>query len=129
MLSAATIVALQPVTASEFPEDGCELLYGRAGLLYALLLLRQAFQSDVHNSTPPANGDTFHAQVATIVKQLTCRSILKKLADDLVHRGKIGAQDYIEDHEKALEEDEICPSLMWCWHGKRYLGGAHGVGK
>lgn len=129
VLSAATIVALQPVSPAEFPEDGCEVLYGRAGLLYALLLLRQSSHSIVHSTTQQANGDVLQAQVATVVKQLTCRSVLKKLADDLVHRGTVGAEEYRDDHKKTVEEGEICPSLMWSWHGKRYLGGAHGAGK
>lgn len=128
VLFAATIVALQPVAAAELPEDGCELLYGRAGLLHALLLLHQAYHS-THAADHLADGNTLHGQVASAVKQLIGHLILKKLADDLIQRGRIGAEIYSDDHKKALKESEICPSLMWCWHGQRYLGGAHGIGK
>lgn len=120
------MAALQPIAANEFAEDGCELLYGRAGLLYTLLILDQALR---RTDTAASGADGLPTRTLVLVKKVAGRSTLKKVVDDIIRRGMIGADDYRHDHRKALEEGEICPSLMWCWHGKRYLGGAHGVGE
>jgi hypothetical protein len=92
-------------------EDGCEVLYGRAGLLYALLLLRK------HLPNKTDGADELH----TIVSD----EVVEKLVDDIVRRGGYGARSYRE----ALPSGAMAPALMWSWHGKRYLGGAHGLGE
>ena len=46
---------------------------------------------------------------------------------DIVARGKVGARLY--KGELRARDRELAPPLMWSWHGKRYLGGAHGVGQ
>ncbi|KAI0027664.1 hypothetical protein K488DRAFT_90586 [Vararia minispora EC-137] len=104
----------------EPPEYGCELLYGRAGLLYALLLLRQAMPTAALSS--PNNVDGIEA-LLDLVRPLTRTATLKVLVDDIVRRGRIGAVRF--NTESRLTDG---PSLMWTWHSKRYLGAAHGVG-
>ncbi|KAL6298508.1 hypothetical protein BKA93DRAFT_63498 [Sparassis latifolia] len=106
--------ALRVALREEVNDDGCEVLYGRAGLLYALLLLRSELTGSEESST-----------VRDIVAQLTSDAHVRTLVDDIVQRGRFGAQEF----QKELEKDERAhaPPLMWSWHGKRYLGGAHGV--
>ncbi|KAI0062477.1 hypothetical protein BV25DRAFT_1899876 [Artomyces pyxidatus] len=109
LLSAAVRAALR--RDNDVPgEDGCELLYGRAGLLYALLLLRGA-----SGRAPPAARRS--------VSPLTSDRTIRRIAEDILHRGMTGARRF----NRELSEGEARPSLMWSWHGKRYLGGAHGV--
>lgn len=89
-------------------EDGCEVLYGRAGLLYGLLLIRKHLPFD---------------DVAEELMDLVRDDNLMLLVDDIMKRGKHGAAVF----RKLLPQDAPAPSLMWSWHGKRYLGGAHGI--
>ncbi|KAF9554810.1 Lanthionine synthetase C-like protein [Agrocybe pediades] len=90
-------------------EDGCEVLYGRAGLLYALLYLRKAFQGKDETS----------------VHDLTSDKVLSSLVDSIMTRGKHGG--FLLSSEFRTGDFAHLPPLMWTWHGKRYLGGAHGV--
>lgn len=105
------------------------MLYGRAGLLHALLFLRRAM------ARRPIGGSDALAPSATLgvgadadgadsdVGRLVSDGNVAGLVDDVVARGRIGAAAYARDSEARR-----CPPLMWSWHGKRYLGGAHGVG-
>jgi hypothetical protein len=96
------------------PDDGCEVLYGRAGLLYALLRLR--------HSLGQLSAEDSAARRA--VQPVVADDALRGIVNDIMRRGKIGAEDYGE-----RLRGENAPPLMWSWHGKRYLGGAHGVGQ
>lgn len=93
-------------------DDGSEVLYGRAGLLYALLYLRNAIQD-------------YGQQQRTSLENLISDTTISRLVDSIVSRGKRGA------HLLSLRNGggENLPPLMWSWHGKQYLGAAHGVGK
>jgi hypothetical protein len=106
-LQDATRVALQNEGGD--PDDGCEVLYGRAGLLYALLLLRK----------------TCEKASSTEISHLYSDETLRGLVKEVLRRGQLGAAAYV----KAYRGSSSTPALMWSWHGKRYLGGAHGVGK
>ncbi|XP_015710381.1 lanC-like protein 2 isoform X3 [Coturnix japonica] len=77
---------------AEFPD---ELLYGRAGYLYALLYLNTEIASD----TVP-------------------QSIIKEVIDAIIESGK--------NFSKEERKTERCP-LLYQWHGKQYVGAAHGV--
>ena len=103
-------------------DDGCEVLYGRAGLLYALLFLRVRLReaSTVHFDELQNSNEVLQS-----VSKLTADDNLRELVDDIVTRGEVGAKAYAEE----FQERQRVPSLMWRWHGKRYLGGAHGVGE
>jgi hypothetical protein len=90
-------------------EDGCEVLYGRAGLLYSLLLIRKHV---------PPKGITGQLQA------LLADDVIVRLVEDIISRGKHGAAAF----NRGLSSPAPAPALMWSWHGKRYLGGAHGVG-
>ncbi|KAA1477913.1 hypothetical protein DENSPDRAFT_933984 [Dentipellis sp. KUC8613] len=103
------------------PEDGCELLYGRAGLLHALLLLRNAAQ----DIDPTADGG-----LRALLDPVISDAALGGLVNNIVARGVQGAERFRLDVSRGKgkgREDECMPALMWSWHGKRYLGGAHGV--
>lgn len=116
--SAVKLALYRPVHASNvplMPYDGCEVLYGRAGLLYALLFLRSNITAEIY-SDAPLTGD---------IKSLISFDTLRKVVDDVIERGTMGAE--------ATRPPGVAPSawppLMWSWHHKLYLGAAHGVGK
>jgi hypothetical protein len=115
--SAVKLALYRPVQSENVPltpYDGCEVLYGRAGLLYALLFLRSNVTAEIYSDAPPAEE----------IKTLTSFDTLRKLVDDVIDRGTMGAD--------ATRPPGVAPSswspLMWCWHHKLYLGAAHGVG-
>ena len=116
--SAVKLALYRPVQASNvplMPYDGCEVLYGRAGLLYALLFLRSNVMAETYSDAPLTED----------IKSLISFDTLRKVVDDVIERGTMGAG--------ATRPPGVAPSgwppLMWCWHHKLYLGAAHGVGK
>lgn len=115
--SAVKLALYRPVQSENvplMPYDGCEVLYGRAGLLYALLFLRSNVTAEVYSDAP----------LAEEIKTLVSFDTLRKLVDDVIDRGTMGAD--------ATRPPGVAPSswspLMWSWHHKLYLGAAHGVG-
>ena len=119
ILRSAVKLALYRQVQSEnvplMPYDGCEVLYGRAGLLYALLFLRTNAAAETYSDVPLAGE----------IKSLISFSTLRKLVDDVIDRGMMGAD--------ATRPPGVAPSawspLMWSWHHNLYLGAAHGVGE
>ena len=116
--STVKLALYRPVQASNtplIPYDGCEVLYGRAGLLYALIFLRSKITAEVYSDVP-ITGD---------IKSLISFNTLRKVVDDVIERGRMGTE--------ATRPPGVAPSawppLMWSWHHKLYLGAAHGVGK
>ncbi|KAI0368554.1 hypothetical protein BV20DRAFT_457658 [Pilatotrama ljubarskyi] len=114
--------ALEVALAEELDEEGCEVLYGRAGLLYALLLLRSELLLTVDYLTHAGKPKD---KVVRKVDSLCSDENIQALVDDIIRRGGLGAKRYAQE----LDEDERAkaPSLMWEWHGSRYLGAAHGA--
>ena len=102
------------VESSIADDDGCEVLYGRAGLLYALIRLQLLFENA--SSTPVSR--------AVHDAQITADSTLERIMDSILAHGRYGAKTYAAEVSSAA-----APPLMWSWCGKRYLGGAHGVGE
>ncbi|KAJ7198809.1 hypothetical protein GGX14DRAFT_468927 [Mycena pura] len=98
------------------PDDGCEVLYGRAGLLYALLRLRAASRRVIHPGGPASS------ELLTTVRALSTKDTIKNLVEAIIRRGESGASLYTAELAGG-----VAPPLMWSWHGKRYLGAAHGV--
>jgi hypothetical protein len=97
-------------------DDGdCEVLYGRAGLLYALLSLRSTITSDHAVGTSP--------EILSTITELASDSNIQRLVNAIILRGKTGSTLY-----RSEFPTQSIPALMWSWHGKRYLGAAHGVG-
>jgi hypothetical protein len=115
--SAVKLALYRPVQSENvplMPYDGCEVLYGRAGLLYALLFLRSNAKTETY-SDAPLTGE---------IKNLISFDTLRKLVDDIVDRGIMGAD---ATRPPGVASASWSP-LMWCWHHKLYLGAAHGVG-
>ncbi|KAF5340392.1 hypothetical protein D9611_007818 [Ephemerocybe angulata] len=98
-------------------DGGSEVLYGRAGFLYGLLYLRKALEG-----LEVGPGEESSEERRQVVRELTGDGNLTRVADVIVQRGRVGARRYA----KEVGEDRA-PPLMWRWHGKAYLGGAHGV--
>ena len=94
--------------------EGCEVLYGRAGLLYALLYLRK-----VHDALDTEQRKTWNHD------HLVSDETILRIIDEIIERGQVGAAQM----KTAYPSYEVIlnPPLMWTWHGKRYVGGAHGV--
>jgi hypothetical protein len=88
-------------------DDGCEVLFGSAGLLYALLKIR----SEAHQKDSEA------------VSMLISDTTIERVISLIVQKGRLGARIYAQEYPTSN------PALMWRWHGKRYLGACHGVGK
>ncbi|KAI0646053.1 hypothetical protein C8Q79DRAFT_643399 [Trametes meyenii] len=122
--SAADLIddAVDVATAEAPDEDGCEVLYGRAGLLYALLLLRAELLVTVSYLTRAGKPQD---KVVREVESLCSDANVQALVDDIIQRGVLGASRYAEELEAG--ERAGGPPLMWKWHGSRYLGAAHGV--
>ncbi|KAF9004573.1 hypothetical protein BDQ17DRAFT_1241177 [Cyathus striatus] len=99
-------------------EDNCEVLYGRAGLLYALLSLRSTH-------TRGTNVHHLYREAVGSLESLTSDETIDKVMHSIVRRGKYGASVYYQ--EVGDRHGIPLPPLMWAWHSKRYLGGAHGV--
>ncbi|RPA81922.1 Lanthionine synthetase C-like protein [Ascobolus immersus RN42] len=87
-----------------------EILYGRAGLLWALLNFRRLVHDKVGDS---GRLEDLH--------RICGSPIITGLVEDIIRSGKDGARLYEEEFgEPGL-------SLMWEWHGKYYLGAIHGA--
>ncbi|RUS21631.1 hypothetical protein BC938DRAFT_475372, partial [Jimgerdemannia flammicorona] len=82
-----------------------ELLYGRAGYLYALLFVK------TH-----CGGSEVGAMVSD--------ELVRQVFDAILSDGKDYAQ--IFKTVRALKDEEA-PPLMWCWHETEYLGAIHGA--
>ncbi|THU78063.1 hypothetical protein K435DRAFT_811880 [Dendrothele bispora CBS 962.96] len=116
-------------------DDGCEVLYGRAGLLYALLRLRASVYRCVprpHDRTSTAagddDGDRDWEERSKRLWHLISDEVLVIVINSIIERGRVGAR-YLDDEASGDTNDggSTLPPLMWSWHEKRYLGGAHGV--
>lgn len=119
-LEFAVKVAVSPASNDDIQhqDDGCEILYGRAGLLYALLYLRKVLRSDTSGA--------YSAVGQGMLEYLVSDTNLSCLIESIISRGKHGSQ--ILSIDLKSHDTSSLPPLMWKWHGKRYLGGAHGVG-
>ncbi len=115
--------AHEVATMESVDDDGCDVLYGRAGLLYALLLLRSEL---VITLDYLSHAGKQKERVVREVEKLCSNDNIKTLVDDIIERGQAGAKLYAEELEESSRPK--APPLMWRWHGSRYLGAAHGVG-
>ncbi|KAG6886848.1 hypothetical protein C0992_002028 [Termitomyces sp. T32_za158] len=114
-------VAVESVENSK--EDACEVLYGRAGLLYALLRIRNGLSDARTSISVSADAEPF----LMALNELTSDKALRAVVDSVIAIGREGTADYAVRLEAKPEKP--IPPLMWAWHGKRYLGAAHGVGQ
>ena len=93
------LVSYIATTAARMPADECEVLYGRAGLLYALLFVER---------TCP------HAQIPARVFQGLVRAIVAE-----------GARCGAALAARGVHVPR--PAFMHEWHKRPYLGAAHGT--
>lgn len=115
-------LAVAQITSRRFDaDDGCEVLYGRAGLLYALLLIRGAIR--VHADSVETSG-ALPDKLLESLDRLASDDNICVIVKAIIDFGREGAREYAED---IAGSGSIPPPLMWVWHGKRYLGAAHGV--
>lgn len=112
IMTSAVLCALME-SSEGTTDDGCEVLYGRAGLLYALLRLREY-----------SSGTSAVPDLQPLISDHTIGQVVEKI----IQRGIAGSAAYSVELS-ASGQQERPPPLIWKWHGKRYLGGAHGVGK
>lgn len=100
-------------------DDGCEVLYGRAGFLYALLFLRNF----VCQKDGGGDGGKLDEDIKSC-RELLSDATLRNVVHSIIRRGRNGAKTYRFEFGTAKS-----PPLIWAWHTKRYLGGAHGAGQ
>ena len=128
--TSATVIssAFQLAVASprSTSDDGCEVLFGRAGILYALLRLRFALDQKLLAASASASASA-NQSVVDVLRPIVADSVLAKLVDVIIQRGKNGSATYANEMA-SVSGSASSPALMWSWSGKRYLGGAHGVG-
>lgn len=117
---AATSTLRQAVSVAldlESVEDGpgaTEVLYGRAGLLWAILNLRQLLSN--------LDAETTKMPRLRSLSTLISSQVVRELVDGLISAGKKGKVKF----EEQYGEDGM--PLMWEWHDKFYLGAIHGTG-
>lgn len=99
-------------------DDASEVLYGRAGLLYALLLLRSWYN---HYKSQRRISSELYATV----QELFSDDALSQVVNSIILHGRYGSSIY-KAHLGYINDGSV-PPLMWSWHHKRYLGGAHGI--
>lgn len=87
--------------ASNFPLPECEVLYGRAGYLKAIKFVRKELSDDNFG-----------------------RTVSQEIVRQIWEEGKRGAAEYRQLSDSG--DDQSLP-LVWKWHGKLYLGAAHGI--
>jgi hypothetical protein len=124
LLRAVEVVQLDD---SEFEEDdnGSEVLYGRAGFLYALLYLRSLARGMKQCGPPQSQGEgSVLNQDLESCEGLLSDATMEIVVRSIIQRGRNGAKTY-----RFELGGNQAPPLMWTWHSKRYLGGAHGVGQ
>ncbi|KAJ7471310.1 hypothetical protein B0H11DRAFT_2041228 [Mycena galericulata] len=115
LIQSATTMAISEDRHRSMDDDGgCEVLYGRAGLLYSLLRLRSASR----RRSASGSGD-----FAAPIQALCSDETIHLLVQSIIRRGESGATAYAAELAGQLP----APPLMWTWHEKRYLGAAHGV--
>ncbi|OCH89154.1 hypothetical protein OBBRIDRAFT_794510 [Obba rivulosa] len=117
--------ALEAAANEEISDDGCEVMYGRAGLLYAILLLREELSRAVSDYGRAPADNLQRDPVAKAAAHICAEKNVQALVDDIIERGRVGAKAYAKELDE--EQRASAPALMWSWHKKRYLGGAHGV--
>ncbi|PGG99902.1 hypothetical protein AJ79_08384 [Helicocarpus griseus UAMH5409] len=96
-LQGAAELALQQGTIL----GGDEPLYGRVGLLWAILYIRQLCLDDEENTV-------------TLTPVFT---MIPKIVTAIIDTGKVGASEY-----QNLHGQQGCLPLMWPWHDKYYAG-------
>ena len=94
------LLAYASEQAGSLPAAECEVLYGRAGLLHAVL---------------------FAARACTGM-QVDCAQLVHRLVHDIVHEGLRCGKELAQSGAVVPE-----PGFMHQWHGEEYLGAAHGT--
>ncbi|RDB29807.1 LanC-like protein 3 [Hypsizygus marmoreus] len=111
----------------ELDDSVCDVLYGRAGLLYALLRLRGAL---INHDTVilPADPEAAESReiITTALTDLTCDDNIQAVVQAIIDLGRQEAKLYATEVSEA-RSGLATPPLLWAWHRKRYLGAAHGV--
>jgi len=111
---------IEQMLSKRSDDDGCEVLYGRAGFLYALLLIRSALRHYADSIESAPFPDNFRESIERLTSDANIRTIVEMIIDI----GREGALKYAAD---VAGMGLMIPPLMWVWHGKRYLGAAHGA--
>ncbi|CAD7931364.1 unnamed protein product [Amoebophrya sp. A25] len=91
-----------------------EWLYGRAGLLFALVYIRRQF-----DDLGPWYTKRLEQELRNEVN-----TRIRAVVEEIYHQGLHYAERCVDDGTGFVGD---LPRLCYEWHGKRYLGGAHGL--
>ncbi|KAJ3326602.1 Glutathione S-transferase lancl1 [Blyttiomyces sp. JEL0837] len=98
------------------PSAASELLYGRAGYLYALLFARYHCGASAAALIPDSLISDLHECIVFEGKEGSKRTFTKRSERDKQGLG-----------ESRIPGANATTPLMWSWHMERYVGAAHGT--
>ncbi|KAF0445421.1 lanC-like protein 1 [Gigaspora margarita] len=90
-------------------EDSNEVLYGRAGYIYALIFIRKYCKDN--------------EEIMSKIGDKKLKEIIKLIIKD----GRDGAKKMTVENLKTVNDKITKPALMWSWHNAEYIGAIHGV--
>jgi hypothetical protein len=143
---ARALVSYYAEVVRHLPQGECEILYGRAGYLYSLLWAQRELDGggagggqggggggggpSVAPRASTASDNDNASEQGPLPPALWPRSeasrVVAELVRDIVAAGRQGGA---EAAAEAAAQGSPCspPPLVWRWHGRRYLGAAHGA--
>ncbi|KAG8906719.1 hypothetical protein FRB99_006317 [Tulasnella sp. 403] len=100
------------VAATDGRSGGDEVLYGRAGLLWGMLNLKECLDESL-------GDEKKRKELGKIVNEDTVGYVV----DVIIEVGKFCAKEYKKAHSDGVPP----PPLVWPWHDSYYLGAIHGA--
>lgn len=102
----------------------CEMLYGRAGFLYACLFVNTHCSGAGAGS--PAGG-AGSAAASGSGAQLIPDSVTAPIVAEIIDIGRRGSRERAAAASAGSKAASAVPPLFYTWHGSPYLGAAHGL--
>ncbi len=109
--------------SSDVPD---EILYGRAGYLWSLLWIQRRLAHSPllqELNAPRIRTDTLEQLAGALAKNGRAASA----AEQQAIRSMSSANTAATRNTAAAGAEDVVPPLLYYWHGKPYLGGAHGI--
>lgn len=121
---AGELEAYWSAVVDRLPPGECEVLYGRAGYLYALLFAERRLAAGGAAGAGGSSGGTGGGGGGG---GGSGSAAARAAVDHLLREGVAGAAAVAETHGAAAAGGDGGWGLMYEWHGKNYLGFIHGA--